>query len=129
MDGSDSDDAPTKQDDHYLAIGYDKDNDNDLWETTDTFSLDKIKLIDDSVDYVAQDGDASSSYYFKITPVTYSNSTWDFEEANTVTVSATTDYYSTNGYLDLSSNSAFDDINYALIETESALIEEVIITA
>jgi hypothetical protein len=48
------------------------------------------------------------------------------ETSNTVTVSNTTGY---NGYLDLSSNSAFDGINYALIETESALISEVVVTA
>jgi len=37
-----------------------------------------------------------------------------------------TDY---NQYLDLSSNTDFDDINYALIQTESALISEVVVTA
>ena len=42
------------------------------------------------------------------------------------TVTNTTDY---NDYLDLTSNSDFDDINYAIIETESALISEVIVTA
>jgi hypothetical protein len=47
------------------------------------------------------------------------------ETSNTVTVSSTTGY---NAYLDLTSNSAFDDINYALIETESALISEVVVT-
>ena len=45
------------------------------------------------------------------------------ETSNTVTVTNTTGY---NAYLDLSSNTDFDDINYALIETESALISEVI---
>ena len=46
--------------------------------------------------------------------------------SQTVTVSNTTGY---NDYLDLSSNTAFDAINYALIETESALISEVVVTA
>ena len=44
----------------------------------------------------------------------------------TVTVANTTGY---NGYLDLSSNTDFDNINYALIETESALISEVVVSA
>jgi hypothetical protein len=48
------------------------------------------------------------------------------EESKTVTVANTTGY---NGYLDLSSNTDFDNINYALIETESALISEVVVTA
>ena len=63
-----------------------------------------------------------------IRPVTYTSypDQWTIEFDNTVTVSNTTGY---NGYLDLSSNSAFDDINYAIIETESALISEVVVTA
>ena len=69
---------------------------------------------------------ASGDYYFKITPVTYANSSWTVETDNTVTVSNTTGY---NDYLDLTSNADFDDINYAIIETESALISEVIVTA
>ena len=118
--------TPTQADDHYGVIGYDRDGDGDLWETTDTFNLDKIKILDDSVDYMAQDADATSSYYFKVTPVKYSSGAWTYDTGHTVTVSSTTDY---NGYLDLSSNTNFDDINYALIETESALISEVIVTA
>ena len=106
-------------------IGYDKDGDGDLWETTDTFSLDKIKILDDSVDYMAQDADATSSYYFKVTPVKYSGGAWTFDTGHTVTVTNTTDY---NAYLDLSSNTDFDNINYALIETESAIISEVVVT-
>ena len=104
----------------------DKDGDGDLWETTDTFSLDKIKILDDSVDYMAQDADATSSYYFKVTPVKYSGGAWTFDTGHTVTVTNTTDY---NAYLDLSSNTDFDNINYALIETESALISEVVVSA
>ena len=118
--------TPTQADDHYGVIGYDRDGDSDLWETTDTFDLDKIKIVDDSVDYLAQDSDISGEYYFKVTPVTYANNTWTVETDNTVTLANATDY---NGYLDLSSNTDFDDINYALIETESALISEVIVTA
>jgi hypothetical protein len=113
-------------DDHYGVIGVDSDGDGDLWETTDTFDLDKIKILDDSEDYFVQAADASSDYYFKVTPVTYSGGSWTVETSNTVTVSSTTGY---NAYLDLTSNSAFDDINYALIETESALISEVVVTA
>ena len=116
---------PQQQDDHYGVIGYDKDGDGDLWETTDTFSLDKIKILDDSVDYMAQDADATSSYYFKVTPVKYSGGAWTFDTGHTVTVTNTTDY---NAYLDLSSNTDFDNINYALIETESAIISEVVVT-
>jgi hypothetical protein len=117
---------PQQQDDHYGVIGYDKDGDGDLWETTDTFSLDKIKILDNSVDYMAQDADATSSYYFKVTPVKYSGGAWTFDTGHTVTVTNTTDY---NQYLDLTSNTDFDNINYALIETESALISEVVVTA
>ena len=116
---------PQQEDDHYGVIGYDKDGDGDLWETTDTFSLDKIKILDDSVDYMAQDADATSSYYFKVTPVKYSGGAWTFDTGHTVTVTNTTDY---NAYLDLSSNTDFDNINYALIETESAIISEVVVT-
>ena len=112
-------------DDHYGVIGYDADGDGDLWETTDTFNLDKIKILDDSVDYLAQDPDATGDYYLKITPVTYDSNSWTVETSNTVTVTNTTDY---NAYLDLSANTAFDNINYALIETESALISEVVIS-
>ena len=112
-------------DDHYGVIGFDTDGDGDLWETTDTFDLDKIKIYDDSEDYFVQDTDATGDYYFKVTPVTYSGGSWTVETSNTVTVSNTTGY---NAYLDLTSNSAFDDINYALIETESALISEVMVT-
>ena len=118
--------TPTQVDDHYGVIGYDRDGDGDLWETTDTFDLDKIKILDDSEDYFVQAADASSDYYFKVTPVTYSGGSWTVETSNTVTVTSTTGY---NAYLDLTSNSAFDDINYALIETESALISEVVVTA
>ena len=113
-------------DDHYGVIGFDRDGDGDLWETTDTFSLDKIKILDDSEDYFVQAADAYSNYYFKVTPVTYSGGSWTVETNDTFTVSSTTGY---NAYLDLSSNTAFDDINYALIETESALISEVVVTA
>ena len=125
MDGSDEDDAPTVQDDHYLVVGVDTDGDGNLWETTDVFDLDKIFIKDDSADFLTQDSDASGDYYFKITPVTYANSTWTVETDNTVTVSNTTGY---NDYLDLTSNSDFDDINYAIIETESALISDVLVT-
>ena len=117
--------TPTQADDHYGVIGSDADGDGDLWETTDTFSLDKIKILDDSEDYLTQDEDASSEYYFKITPVTYANSSWTVETDNTVTLANTTNY---NDYLDLTSNTDFDDINYAIIESESALINEVIVT-
>ena len=61
-----------------------------------------------------------------MTPVTYSGGSWAVETSNTVTVSNTTGY---NAYLDLSLNTDFQDINYALIETESALISEVVVTA
>ena len=125
MDGSDEDDAPTKQDDHYLVVGYDLDGDANLWETTDVFDLDKIFIKDDSADFLTQDSDASGDYYFKITPVTYDGSSWDVETDNTVTLANTTGY---NDYLDLTSNTDFDDINYAIIETESALISEVIVS-
>ena len=118
--------TPTQADDHYGVIGYDRDGDGDLWETTDTFSLDKIKILDDSVDYMAQDSDASGDYYLKVTPVKYSSGSWIVASTDKVTVSNTTGY---NGYLDLSSNTAFDDINYAIIETESALISEVVVSA
>ena len=125
MDGSDEDDAPTRADDHYLVVGADTDGDGNLWEQGDVFDLDKIKILDDSEDYLIQDSDASGDYYFKITPVTYTNSSWTVETDNTVTVTNTTDY---NDYLDLTSNSDFDDINYAIIETESALISDVVVT-
>ena len=118
--------TPTQADDHYGVIGYDADADGDLWETTDTFNLDKIYIKDDSVDYMAQDADATSSYYFKVTPVKYNNGSWTYDTGHTVTVSSTTNY---NQYLDLSSNTDFDNINYALIETESALVSEVVVTA
>ena len=118
--------TPTQADDHYGVIGYDRDGDGDLWETTDTFSLDKIKILDDSVDYMAQDPNSVSSYSFTVTPVKYSGGAWTFDYNHKVTVSDTTDY---NAYLDLSSNTNFDDINYALIEAESALISEVVVTA
>ena len=118
--------TPTQADDHYGVIGYDADGDGDLWETTDTFSLDKIKILDDSEDYLTQDSNASGDYYLKVTPVTYSGGSWNVEYTNTVTLSNTTDY---NDYYDLSSNSNFDDINYALIETESALISEIVVSA
>ena len=117
---------PDIEDDHYGVIGYDRDGDGDLWETTDTFDLDKIKILDDSEDYFVQAADVSGDYYFKVTPVTYANNTWTVETDNTVTVANTTGH---NAYLDLSSNTDFDDINYALIETESALISEVIVSA
>ena len=119
--------TPTEADDHYGVIGYDRDGDGDLWETTDTFNLDKIKIVDDSVEYLAQDADISGEYYFKVTPVTYANNTWTVETDNTVTLANTSADY--NIYLDLSSNTDFDNINYALIETESALISEVIVSA
>ena len=121
----DSGSTPTADDDHYLVVGVDKDGDGDLWETTDTFDLDKIFIKDDSADFLTQDTDATGDYYFKITPVTYNGSSWAVETNNTVTVSNTTGY---NDYLDLTSNTDFDDINYALIETESALISEVVAT-
>jgi len=120
---------PTQVDDHYGVIGFDADGDGDLWETTDTFDLDKIYIKDDSVDYMAQDADASTNgggYYFKVTPVKYSSGAWTFDTGHTVTVTSTTDY---NGYLDLTSNTDFDNINYALIETESALVSEVVVSA
>ena len=123
MDGANSSDAPTKADDHYLVITADTDGDGNLYEQGDVFDLDKIFIKDDSADFLAQDSDASGDYYFKITPVTYANSSWNVETDNTVTLSNTTGY---NDYLDLTSNTDFDDINYAIIETESALISEVI---
>ena len=113
-------------DDYYGVISVDTDGDGDLFETTDTFSLDKIFIKDDSENFLVQDSDATGDYYLRIYPVTYSNGAWDVEESNGVVVSNTTDYY--NDYLDLSSNTDFDDINYAIIETESALISEVIVT-
>ncbi len=127
MDGADEDDAPTRQDDHYLVIGADTDGDADLWETTDVFDLDKIGLWHNSTDFLTQDDDATSEYYFKITPVTYANSTWTVETDNTVTIDDTTNYWQT-GYINLMSNSDFQDINYAIIETESALISDVLVT-
>ena len=63
---------------------FDKDGDGDLWETTDTFDLDKIKIYDDSEDYFVQDSDATGDYYFKVTPVTYSGGSWSVETSNTV---------------------------------------------
>ena len=118
--------TPTQADDHYGVIGYDRDGDGDLWETTDTFNLTKIKILDDSEDYLTQDADATGDYYFKVTPVTYSGGSWSVEIGNTVTVANTTGY---NAYLDLSLNLNFQDINYALIETESALVSEVLVSA
>ena len=120
--------TPTQADDHYGVIGYDADGDGDLWETTDTFSLDKVFVKDDSVDYMAQDADASSGYYFKMTPVTYSGGSWNVETNNTVSISGgtTTDY---NNYFNVWNDPNFQDINYVLIETESALISEVVVTA
>jgi len=119
--------TPTQADDHYGVIGYDRDGDGDLWETTDTFDLDKIKIVDYSGDYLTQDSDVlGNSFWFKVTPVTYANNSWTVETDNTVTVANTMDY---NAYLDLSSNTDFDDINYALIETQSALISEVVVTS
>ena len=112
-------------DDHYGVISVDADGDGDLFETTDTFSLDKIFIKDDSENFLVQDSDATGDYYLRIYPVTYSGGSWDVEESNGVVVSNTTGY---NDYLDLSSNTDFDDINYALIESESALISEVIVT-
>ena len=119
--------APTQTDDHYGVISVDLDGDGDLFETTDVFDLDKIALWHNSTDFMAQDSDASSEYYFKITPVTYANSSWTVETDNTVTIADTTNYHNT-GYVDLTSNTDFDDINYALIETESAIISEVIVS-
>ena len=115
------------RDSHYGVIGYDADGDGDLWETTDTFDLDKIKILDDSEDYMAQDSDASGDYYFKVTPVTYSGGSWNVETNNTVSISGgtTTDY---NNYFNVWNDPNFQDINYALIETESALISEVVVT-
>jgi len=127
MDGANSSDAPTIADDHYLVIGADTDGDANLWEQGDVFDLDEISLWHNSTDFLTQDSDASSEYYFKITPVTYANSTWTVETDNTVTIDDTTDYWQT-GYIDLMSNSDFQDINYAIIETESALISDVIVT-
>ena len=127
MDGANSNDAPTQTDDHYGVISVDADGDSDLFETTDTFNLDKIALWHNSTDFMAQDSDASSEYYFKITPVTYAGGSWTVETDNTVTIADTTNYHNT-GYVDLTSNTDFDDINYALIETESAIISEVIVS-
>ncbi len=127
MDGSDENDAPTVADDHYLIIAADTDGDANLYEQGDVFDLDKIGLWDNTEEWLTQDDDASGDYYFKITPVTYANSTWTVETDNTVTIADTTDYYNT-GYIDLTSNSDFDDINYAIIETESALISDVYVT-
>jgi hypothetical protein len=135
MDGANSSDAPTISDDHYLIITADTDGDGNLYEQGDVFDLDKIFIVDDSEDFLTQDDDVvttnpnsgidylSGNTYFKITPVTYANSTWNVETDNTVTLTNTTDY---NDYLDLTSNTDFDDINYAIIESESALISEVI---
>jgi hypothetical protein len=127
MDGSSTSDAPTRQDDHYLVIAADTDGDANLYEQGDVFDLDKIGLWDNSEDFLIQDDDASGDYYFKITPVTYANSSWTVETDNTVTIADTTDYYNT-GYINLMSNSDFQDINYAIIETESALISDVYVT-
>jgi len=125
MDGANSSDAPTVSDDHYLVITADTDGDGNLYEQGDVFDLDKIFIIDDSADFLTQDSDASGDYYFKITPVTYADSTWNVETDNTVTLTNTTGY---NDYLDLTSNTDFDDINYAIIETESALISDVVVS-
>ena len=122
---ADMDGAPAEDDDHYGVIGYDRDGDGDLWETTDTFDLDKIYIVDDSEDYMAQDSDAHGPLSFYVSPVTYSGGSWTVETDNAVHVH-TTDY---NQYLDLSSNTDFDDINYALIQCESALISEVVVSA
>ena len=127
MDGADEDDAPTRQDDHYLVIAADTDGDANLYEQGDVFDLDKIGLWDDSEDFLIQDADATGDYYFKITPVTYANSQWNVETSNTVTIADTSNYYNT-GYINLMSNSDFQDINYAIIETESALISDVYVT-
>ena len=97
------------------------------WNTRDVFDLDKIGLWDDSEDFLIQDADATGDYYFKITPVTYANSQWNVETSNTVTIADTSNYYNT-GYIDLTSNANFEDINYAIIETESALISDVYVT-
>ena len=127
MDGANSSDAPTKADDHYLVITADTDGDGNLYEQGDVFDLDKIGLWDDSEDFLIQDADATGDYYFKITPVTYANSQWNVETSNTVTIADTSNYYNT-GYIDLTSNANFEDINYAIIETESALISDVYVT-
>ena len=113
------------EDDHYGVIGFDTDGDGDLWETTDTFTLDKIRVLDDSEDYFVQDSDATGDYYLKITPVTYSGGSWNVETNNTITLSNTSGY---DNIVSLGSPNNFDDINYALIETESALISEVVVT-
>ena len=113
------------EDDHYGVIGFDTDGDGDLWETTDTFTLDKIRVLDDSEDYFLQDSDATGDYYLKITPVTYSGGSWNVETNNTITLSNTSGY---DNIVSLGSPNNFDDINYALIETESALISEVVVT-
>ena len=89
----------------------------------DTFDLDKIKIIGDSDDYLYQDSDASGDYSLSITPVSYNGSSWT--SGDPVTLDNTTGY---NDYLDLSSNTDFDDINYAIIISESALISEVIVS-
>ena len=106
-------------------IGFDTDGDGDLWETTDTFTLDKIRVLDDSEDFFLQDSDATGDYYLKITPVTYSGGSWNVETNNTITLSNTSGY---DNIVSLGSPNNFDDINYALIETESALISEVVVT-
>jgi len=116
------------QDDHYGVISVDTDGDGDLFETTDTFDLDKIYIKGDSEDFLIQDSDASTNsggYYLRIYPVTYSSGSWDVEESKGVSVSDTRDY---DAYLDLSSNTDFDDVNYVLLETESALISEVVVS-
>ena len=116
------------QDDHYGVISVDTDGDGDLFETTDTFDLDKIYIKGDSEDFLIQDSDASTNsggYYLRIYPVTYSGGSWDVEESKGVSVSDTRDY---DAYLDLSSNTDFDDVNYVLLETESALISEVVVS-
>ena len=83
--------------------------------------IDKIKIIGHSDEYMYQDSDASGDYSLSIPPVTYNGSSWTTDDP--VTVSNTTGY---NDYLDLTSNTDFDDINYAIIETESVLISEVV---
>ena len=115
--------SPVASDDYYLVVGVDSNADGDLWHTGDKFDLDKIKIIGDSDDYLYQDSDASGDYSLSITPVTYNGSSWTTNDP--VTVSNTTGY---NDYLDLTSNTDFDDINYAIIISESALISEVIVS-
>ena len=62
-----------------------------------------------------------------MTPVTYSGGSWNVETNNTVSISGgtTTDY---NNYFNVWNDPNFQDINYAIIETESALISEVVVT-